>query len=126
MVKEEKLKLGKIALGIEHFVKGVRKSELTREENTTQILKTALDLGITHFDLVFNMPYFFDTFGEVMDKQRSKITFSAHFGTIYSEKTKKVSYSRAVNSIKNTFEGLLERVGTDYTDINVKISINYL
>ncbi len=109
--------IGPIALGIEHFVKGIRKGELTREENTIEIIETALKLGITHFDLVFNMPYFFDTFGEVIAKKRSKVTFSAHLGTVYSEKTGKVKYTRAIQPIKKTFEDLLERIGTDYVDI---------
>ncbi len=111
------IKLGTLALGVEHFAKGVRKSHLSRDENSKLLLEEAINLGITHFDLIFNLPYFFDTFSEVISKRRDEITFSTHLGTIYDPKFDKLKHSRSVPKIKATFEDLLERLNTDYTDI---------
>ena len=58
--------LDQLGLGIEHFVRGVRKvKHLTKEEHSQHILEEAYKFGITHYDIVFNFPYFFDDFREI-------------------------------------------------------------
>ncbi|MHA2249643.1 MAG: aldo/keto reductase [Candidatus Kariarchaeaceae archaeon] len=102
--------VGPLGLGVEHFAKKGTK-------NTINILETALEFGLTHYDLVFNLPYFLDTFGEVMSHKRDKITFSAHLGTTYNTKMDKIQHTRKIQSIQSTFEDLLTRIKTDYVDI---------
>ncbi|MHA2042774.1 MAG: hypothetical protein ACW975_13030, partial [Candidatus Thorarchaeota archaeon] len=76
--------LDQLGLGIEHFVRGVRKvKHLTKEEHSRHILEEAYKLGITHYDLVFNFPYFFD----------------AHLGNIYNVQKDRSMLSRTLKNI---------------------------
>lgn len=110
--------LGQLGLGIEHFVRGVRKvKHLSREENTRQILEEAYKLGITHYDLVFNYPYFFDVFKDFISDKREKITFTTHIGTVYKEQQGRSIRSRSLNDIKKSFESMLDQLDVDYVDI---------
>lgn len=112
------VELSSIGLGIEHFARGVSKvKHLTRDENSKLILEEAFNAGITHFDLVFNLPYFFDVFREFIKDKRDKITFTTHLGSFYSEKSNGHVKTRSLNKIKNTYEGMLENLDVDYADI---------
>ena len=107
-----------LGLGTEHFAKGVRNlKNLTRDENSKLILEESFKLGITHYDLVYGLPYFFDVFGEFIKKSRKKITFTSHVSNVYNEKTGKPGKTRALNKIKKSFDDTLERLNTDYVDI---------
>lgn len=107
-----------LGLGIEHFAKGVRNlKNLSRDENSKLILEESYKLGITHYDLVYGLPYFFDVFGEFIKKQREKITFTTHISNVYNEKTEKPVKTRSLNKIKEFFNDMLERLNTDYVDI---------
>ncbi|MHA1933009.1 MAG: aldo/keto reductase [Promethearchaeota archaeon] len=110
--------LGPLGLGIEHFARGVRNlKNLTRDENSKLILEEAYKLGITHYDLVYGLPYFFDVFGEFMKKRREKITFTSHISNVYNEKTGKPGKTRSSNKIKESFNDMLKRLNIDYVDI---------
>ncbi|MHA1907960.1 MAG: hypothetical protein ACW98Y_11740, partial [Candidatus Thorarchaeota archaeon] len=110
--------LDQLGLGIEHFVRGVRKvKHLTREEHTRHILDEAYKLGITHYDLVFNFPYFFDTFRKFIVDKREKITFATHIGLVYNEKKDKIVKSRSLANIKKTFDSMMEQLDVDCVDI---------
>jgi len=116
--------LGAIGLGTEHFARGVRNiKNLTRDENSKLILEEAYKLGITHYDLVFGLPYFFDVFGEFIKKQRKKITFTAHISNVFNERTGKPVKTRSLNKIRAFFDVMLERLNTDYVDIAMIQSI---
>ena len=107
-----------LGLGTEHFARGVRNlKNLTRDENSKLILEESYKLGITHYDLVYGLPYFFDVFGEFIKKQREKITFTTHVSNVYNEKTGKPGKTRSLNKIKEFFDDMLERLNTDYVDI---------
>ncbi|MHA2271536.1 MAG: aldo/keto reductase [Candidatus Hodarchaeales archaeon] len=112
------VKLSPLGLGIEHFAKGVWKvKHLSRDEHTRLILQTAFELGITHFDLVFNLPYFFDEFGAFLKGKREKITFTAHLGNCYNEKTKSNKATRSLKPIQETFDSMIKRLDVDSVDI---------
>ncbi|MCY3412029.1 MAG: aldo/keto reductase [Candidatus Heimdallarchaeota archaeon] len=110
--------LGKVGLGVEHFVKLPIKKENGREL-TIEILQTAYELGITHYDLVFNLPYFFDIFGEVFADRIKQITLTSHFGTVYNPKNKGAKATRSVGPNQLTFEDTMKRLDREYTDIGL-------
>ncbi|MHA2398964.1 MAG: aldo/keto reductase [Promethearchaeota archaeon] len=110
--------LSPLGLGTEHFARGVRNlKDLTRDENSKLILEESYKLGITHYDLVYGLPYFFDVFGEFIKKRRKKITFTTHVSNVYNEKTGKPGKTRSANKIQESFDDMLERLDTDYVDI---------
>ena len=116
--------LSPLGLGTEHFARGARNSNnTTREENIKPILEESYKLGITHYDLVFGLPYFFDVFGEFIKKQRKKITFTAHISNVFNEKTGKPVKTRSLNKIRAFFDTMLEHLNTDYVDIAMIQSI---
>lgn len=116
--------LSPLGLGTEHFARGVRNvKNITRDENSKIILEESYKLGITHYDLVFGLPYFFDVFGEFIKKQRKKITFTAHVSNVFNEKTGKPVKTRSLNKIRAFFDVMLEHLNTDYVDIAMIQSI---
>lgn len=116
--------LSPLGLGTEHFARGVRNiKNLTRDENSKLILEESYKLGITHYDLVFGLPYFFDVFGEFIKKQRKKITFTTHISNVFNEKTGKPVKTRSLNKIKAFFDVMLDHLNTHYVDIAMIQSI---
>ncbi|MHA2386033.1 MAG: aldo/keto reductase [Candidatus Thorarchaeota archaeon] len=110
--------LDQLGLGIEHFVRGVRKvKHLTKEEHSRHILEEAYKLGITHYDLVFNFPYFFDVFRDYISDKRDKITFTAHLGNIYNVQKDRSMLSRTLKNIEKSFDGMLDQLDVDSVDI---------
>ncbi len=110
--------LNSLGLGIEHFARGVRKiTHLTREENSKCIIEEAYKLGITHYDLVFNLPYFFDVFREFIKNKREKITFTTHLGSFFNEKANGHSRTRSLRQIKQTFESMIDNLNVNFADI---------
>ncbi|MHA2462757.1 MAG: aldo/keto reductase [Candidatus Thorarchaeota archaeon] len=110
--------LDQLGLGIEHFVRGVRKvKHLTKEEHSRHILEEAYKLGITHYDLVFNFPYFFDVFRDFISEKRDKITFTAHLGNIYNVQKDRSMLSRTLKNIEKSFDGMLDQLDVDSVDI---------
>ncbi|MHA1593096.1 MAG: aldo/keto reductase [Candidatus Heimdallarchaeaceae archaeon] len=110
--------LSTLGLGVEHFAKGVRSVEhLSRDENSLQILKEAYNLGVTHYDLVYDLPYFYDVFRDFCKDKRDKITFTTHIGNLYNENTGKSAKSRSLDKIRASFNRKLDILETDYTDI---------
>ncbi|MHA1481673.1 MAG: aldo/keto reductase [Candidatus Thorarchaeota archaeon] len=110
--------LGQLGLGIEHFVRGVRKvKHLSREENTRQILEEAYKLGVTHYDLVFNYPYFFDVFRDFISDKRDRITFTTHIGSVYKDQQDRSIRTRSLKDIKKSFESMIDQLNVDYVDI---------
>jgi predicted aldo/keto reductase-like oxidoreductase len=110
--------LDQLGLGIEHFVRGVRKvKHLTKEEHSRHILEEAYKLGITHYDLVFNFPYFFDVFRDFISDKRDKISFTAHLGNIYNAQKDRSMLSRTLKNIENSFDGMMDQLDVDFVDI---------
>lgn len=112
------VELSTFGLGIEHFVVRTQNPDnMTREQNSKAILEAAYDLGITHYDLVFNIPYFYDVFKDFIKDKREKITFTTHLGSIFSPNGPNHRKSRSLKAIKTTYEGMLERINVEYADI---------
>ena len=105
-----------IGLGIEHFARRSRVLGLSRDENSKKIILEAFKLGITHFDVVFNLPYFFEIFKEFIKGKREKITFTTHLGSYYTEKLDH-SKTRSLSKIQSTYESMLNLLDIDYADI---------
>lgn len=117
-LEEKGVYLDQLGLGIEHFVRGVRKvKHLTREEHSRRILDEAFKLGINHYDLVFNFPYFFDVFGDFISDKRNKITFTAHLGSVYNVQKDRSMLSRNLKNIEKTFDGMMDQLDVDSVDI---------
>ncbi|MHA2086338.1 MAG: aldo/keto reductase, partial [Candidatus Thorarchaeota archaeon] len=89
----------------------------TKEEHSRHILEEAYKLGITHYDLVFNFPYFFDVFRDFISEKRNKITFTAHLGNIYNVQKDKSMLSRTLKNIEKSFDGMLDQLDVDSVDI---------
>lgn len=105
------VELSTFGLGIEHFVVRTKNPDnMTPEQNSIAILEAAYKLGITHYDVVFNIPYFYDVFREFIKDKEKKITFTAHLGSIFSAEGSNRRRSRSLNAIKSTYEGMLERM----------------
>jgi predicted aldo/keto reductase-like oxidoreductase len=112
------LNLSRLGLGIEHFAKGSRKLDTNqRDENSRLILKESYSRDIKHYDLVFNLPFFFDVFREFISDKRKDITFTTHLGNVHELKTGKNQRTRSLKLIKNTFDSMLDNLDTDYVDI---------
>ena len=112
------VELSTLGLGVEHFVRGVRKiKHLSRDENSKLILEEAYKLGMTHYDLVFDFPYFFDIFKDFSKDKRDKITFTTHIGNVYDERTGKAGKTRSINKIRKSFDRIMDELDTNYTDI---------
>ncbi|MHA2287284.1 MAG: aldo/keto reductase [Promethearchaeota archaeon] len=110
--------LGPLGLGTEHFAQGVRNvKNISRDEHSKLILEESYKLGITHYDLVFGLPYFFEVFGEFLKNRRKKVTFTTHITNVFNEKTGKSGKTRSLNKIKSFFDVMLEHLNTDYVDI---------
>lgn len=107
---KSKLSFKELGLGIEHFVKKGDKKFLK------EILDEAYNLGITHFDLVYNYPHFFEVFKEFIGNKKSEISFSTHIGQVYSEKSKKSKKSRTLSTIKRTMDYIFEILDIDSID----------
>jgi predicted aldo/keto reductase-like oxidoreductase len=90
---------------------------LTKEEHSRHILEEAYKLGITHYDLVFNFPYFFDVFRDYISDKRDKITFTAHLGNIYNVQKDRSMLSRTLKNIEKSFDGMLDQLDVDSVDI---------
>lgn len=119
--------LSTLGLGIEHFARGFRKDiGLTRDENSKLIIEEAYKLGITHFDLVFNLPYFFDVFRDFIKNRRKKITFTTHLGSFFDIKANDHSKTRSIKKIEQTYEGMLENLNVDYADIALVQFVTHL
>ena len=119
--------LSPLGLGTEHFARGVRSiKNLTRDENSKLILEESYKLGITHYDLVFGLPYFFNVFGEFIKNKRKKVTFTAHISNVFNEKTGKPVKTRSLNKISAFFDTTLDRLNTDYVDVAMVQSITKL
>ncbi|MFX0075808.1 MAG: aldo/keto reductase [Candidatus Hermodarchaeota archaeon] len=116
--------LSPLGLGTEHFARGVRSvKDITRDEHSRLILEESYKLGITHYDLVFGLPYFFDVFREFIEKRRKNITFTAHISNVFNEKTGKPVKTRSTNKIRAFFDDTLKHLNTDYVDIAMIQSI---
>ncbi|MFW9926849.1 MAG: aldo/keto reductase [Candidatus Thorarchaeota archaeon] len=110
--------LDQIGLGIEHFDSGLRKTKhLTRYEHTTHILEEAYKLGITHYDIVFNSPHFFDVFSDFISDKRDKITFTAHLGNVFNKQKGRAIKSRTLRNIQKSFDSMMDQLDVDYVDI---------
>jgi len=110
--------LSTFGLGVEHFVRGVSKvKHLSRDENSKLILEEAYKQGMTHYDLVFDVPYFFDVFKDFSKDKREKITFTTHVRNVYDERTGKAGKTRSINKIRKSFDRIMDELDTNYTDI---------
>ena len=107
-------------LGIEHFVRKSGDPEhLSRDENIKRILDDAYNIGIRHFDIVFNYPHFFSIFREFINHKREKITFTTHIGQVFDENTGKSRKVRSLKLIKDTIYNILNDLDINYIDIGI-------
>ena len=108
-----KFKYRELGLGIEHFVRN-RNKEFLRN-----ILDEAYNLGITHFDIVYNYPHFFDVFKEFIKYYNNEISFTLHIGQVYNENKDISQKSRSLTAIKSNVEYVYNVLDLDYIDTGI-------
>lgn len=104
------LKVSEIALGCEGFV---GKSQ----EEVNAFVKKAEELGINFIDLYSPNPDLRSHLGEAIKGHREKWIIEGHISTVW--KDNQYLRTRKIDEVKAGFEGMLERLQTDYIDIGM-------
>ena len=117
----ERRKLGKlgfevgvIGLGLEHLKK-------KPQEEIAEVIKEAIRLDVNYFDLIWSYPHVVKGVGDGINGNRDKAFIVAHLGSCY--RGDKYIRSRTVGKCRETFEEVLENLGTDYVDV---VNLHYL
>lgn len=108
------IEVGIIGLGVEHLKKKPR-------EEIIEVIQEAISLGVNYFDLIWCYPHIISAIGEGIKGNRDKVTLAVHLGSCY--KGEKYIRSRTVKKCRETFEKVLDNLGTDYVDV---INLHYL
>ena len=87
--------------------------ESTQEEMVATI-QMALDAGVNYFDLASGHATTFEAFGKALKGQREKAYLQIHFGANYM--TGEYGWTTNLQTIKQSVEWMLEKLGTDYID----------
>ena len=106
--------VGVIGLGIEHLKKKPSKE-------ITKIIKEAITHEINYIDLIWSYPHIVRAIGEATKKNRENVFLATHLGSCY--KGDKYVRSRVVKRCKETFDEVLENLGTNYIDV---INLHYV
>lgn len=106
--------VGVIGLGVEHLKK-------KSQAEITEVIKEAISLGVNYIDLVWSYPHVIKGVGDGIKGNRDKAFLVAHLGSCY--KGEKYVRNRTVGKCKETFEEVLENLGTDYVDV---VNLHYI
>lgn len=85
------------------------------EAEVEKTVSMALDAGINYFDMAGSegMPY--AAYGRALAGRREQAILQMHFGAVYDGG--KYGWTRDLGKIRRTFEGQLQTLRTDYTDM---------
>ena len=112
--------LNEFGLGIEHFVKkGDEKLGLSKEENSKIILQEAFNLGIRHFDIVYNYPHFYSVFKDFLLDKQDKISFTTHIGQFFDEKTGSSKKTRSLDKIQESIDYIFNFLDIDTIQVGM-------
>jgi predicted aldo/keto reductase-like oxidoreductase len=107
-------KVGVVGLGTEHLKKRPSKE-------ITKIINEAINHKVNYIDLIWSYPYIVKAIGEATKKNREKVFLAAHLGSCY--RGDKYVRSRVVKKCKDTFDEVLENLGTNYVDV---VNLHYV
>lgn len=89
--------------------------ETISDEEITQVIKEAVDVGINFFDLCAGGKNVYAPFGKAIKEIRDKVYFQLHFGAVYNEQGE-YGWTKDFNKIKETFEFEMKTLDIDYID----------
>ena len=85
------------------------------EAEIEAVIRTAIDHGITFFDLCASARKVYEPFGRAMAGRREKVHFQMHLGAVYNAQGE-YAWSRDAAEIRRTIEWELKALNTDYAD----------
>lgn len=84
------------------------------EKEIEHTLELALRRGVNFFDMAASEAKPYACYARAFEGRREQVYLQMHFGAVYQGG--KYGWTRDVSKIRETFEGLLKTLGTDYTD----------
>ena len=78
-------------------------------------LKLALESGVNYFDMAASEAKPYPCYARAFEGKREQVYLQMHFGAVYD--SGKYGWTRDLKKIRNTFEGQLSMLHTDYTDM---------
>ncbi len=91
-----------------------------KDENSIAGLNAAIDMGITLFDTsnMYGTGHSESLIGQVIKGRRDKVVLSSKFGWVFDPATRtKLGWDVSPSYIRESLEGSLKRLGTDYLDV---------
>ncbi len=108
------IEVGAIGLGVEHL----RNKPI---EETSEVIREAVRLGVNYFDLVWSFPQITTAIGEGIKGNRKKVNLAVHLGSCY--RGDKYVRNRTVKKGREIFEEVLGNLDTEYADV---INLHYV
>lgn len=84
---------------------------------TQDLMDTAASYGVNYLDLYMPNPKVRQLIGEAMEGRRDQFILQGHLCTIWKDEQYK--RTRNIDEVKEGFEDLLEKLGTDYIDVGM-------
>ena len=91
-------------------------------ERVTEVIRAAVDLGVSYFDLFWAQPHFRDVLGAAFVGLRDRVHLAAHLGAVAPTGEHEISRDPAL--AERFFEDFLTRYHTDYVDVLLLHNIN--
>jgi len=85
------------------------------EQEIISVLSKAIDCGMNYFDMAASEDIVYPAYGKAFRGRRSKVFLQMHFGAVFDENGM-YGWSKDIGRIRETFEGQLRTIGTDYAD----------
>ena len=108
------IEVGTVGLGVEHL-------KNKPIEETSDVIREAVGLGVNYFDLVWSFPQITSAIGEGIRGNRKKVNLVVHLGSCY--RGDKYVRNRTVKKCREVFEEVLGNLGTEYADV---INLHYV
>ncbi len=106
--KKQDIKVSEVSLGAEHI-------EFAAYDEVENIVDMAIDSGVNYTDLFMGSPDIRDSFGKLLKTRRNKMMIAGHLGAVFTEGQYK--RTRDMKLVKQFYNDLLKRLGTDYIDM---------
>jgi predicted aldo/keto reductase-like oxidoreductase len=104
------LKVSEIGIGMEYLAK-------QSPEIISEVVQSAINRGVTYFDLVFLYPEFLQHFGRIIKNNRNKLVLAGHFGA--SIQNGKHTKDRSIRGSEKSFRQLLEDLNVDSVELAI-------
>lgn len=117
----ERRKLGNLGIPVGVIGLGVEHLRNKPHEEIVEVIREAISLDVTYFDLVWSLPQLIDAIGEGIEGNRENLRLVVHLGSSF--KGDKYVRSRTQKKCREVFEEVLSNLGTDYADV---INLHYV